>query len=209
MLTHSLEDEGSPEPTAHEPAPQYVSTYKGEIRFEYLPEVLQERLREMALRPHDPMRLPRDQRLPILRGFIGSLLGTALLPGFIYPQAVGFFIAVASVTGVGVTFILERVAAKLPSFWYLHPSFLIGYHFGTVEVYPLVGLLSVNAYKKRLHLRFQAAGPELETLVEISCPETDAVTSLLWYYSGLAKRHLEQNNAQAITEIELFPQNIW
>ena len=209
MLTPSLEDEGSPEPTALEPAPQYASTRKGEIRFEYLPEELQERLREMALRPHDPMRLPRAQRLPILRGFIGSLLGTALLPGFIYPQAVGFFIAVASVTGVGVTFVLERVAAKLPSFWYLHPTFLIGYHFGTVEVYPLVGLLSVSAHEKRLQLRFQAAAPELEASLEILCGEADAVASLLWYYAGLAKQSLEQNNPQAMTELGLFPQNIW
>ena len=202
-----LTDEGPPTLT---PDAIYVATRKGETRFEHLSEQLQERLREMALRPHDPMRLPRAQRLPVLRGFIGSLLGTALLPGLIYPQATGFFIAVASVTGVGVTFILERVAAKLPSFWYLHPTFLIGYHFGTVEVYPLVGLLSVRAPDdKRLLLRFQASAPAPEESLEILCAGASALAAVMEHYTEIAKSHAARENAEAMTEIGLFPRNIW
>jgi hypothetical protein len=189
-----------------EPAPVYIPVKKGETRFEHLPKNLQLRLLEMALRPFDPMRLPRPQRLPILRGFIGSLLGGALLPGVLYPQAVGFFIAVASLTGVSVTFVLERVAAKLPSFWYIHPSFLIGYHFGTIEVFPFAGLVSANSYEdKKLSLCFQS----IEENVEVFCEGADELAVVIRHFAAVARQHLEQNNPQAMLEVELFPHHIW
>jgi hypothetical protein len=144
------------------------ATFFQEFFYEYLPPPKQEILQEINARGNDPMRLPYRVGLSMGRSMIWGVVILALLPALL-----SFWLWVLSliflVIAVGLGAVVAKyIAIRFPSFWYLHPSFLIGSHEDVIRLYSWSSLQHAEGNRRFLTLVFPG---ESFTII---CPKRNA-----------------------------------
>jgi hypothetical protein len=136
-----------------------------EFFFEYLPPLKKERLQEFITRKYDPLLLPYQVGFSAGRSLIWAVVLLALSPGLL-----SFWLWVLSLVFLLVAVALGAVVSKylairFPSFWYLHPSFLISSHEDVIRLYPWSSLQYAEGRKGLLLLSFPGMS------ISLSCPQ--------------------------------------
>ena len=139
-----------------------------EFFFEYLPPAKKERLQEIIAREHDPLLLPYQVGFSAGRSLIWAVVLLALSPGLL-----SFWLWVLSLVFLLIAVALGAVVSKylairFPSFWYLHPSFLISSHEDVIRLYPWSSLQHAEGHKRTLLLGFPGVS------FSLSCPQKNA-----------------------------------
>lgn len=143
-----------------------------------LPLPTQRRLQEMMEKPNDPNRFPKHSTQSLVRRTF-SLLWR----------------------------LFTRQKTTRP-FWYIHPTYLIGYEDGEVEVYPTAKILRCEALDD-LSIRVVFSAGEEESAPRLKTPSRHAQEELLQALSSwslqVARQAEDRLEPYQLPEAALFP----
>jgi hypothetical protein len=139
-----------------------------EYFFEYLPQPKKERLQEIITRKHDPLLLPYRVGFSAGRSLIWAVVLVSLSPGllsfWLWLLSLGFLLVAV---GLGAL-VAKYLAIRFPSFWYVHPSFLISSHEDVIQLYSWSSLQFAEGRGGSLRLGFPGIS------FTLSCPQRNA-----------------------------------